>query len=276
MKNNPKNKGNLKINIKKSYLDLRIGNIFAVIAVIVTGIISGVILCEYVVEAQLGKYKDEQVSMSVEQSLEDDRQLNKTIQQISSCLVTIGGDKEILESPNYDNNNITGIIMNSKGYIVTNYSLLKEYKNIYVKLQSIGSNVMSAAIVGYDENADIVLIKVDAVNLPQISYSVQNEIFEGQRVMAIGNTFSNGSVGIATFGRVISNQKKTKVSNLSLIEVDSIINNENTGGALCSYDGRLLGILSKKVSSEYGESGVYYAINISEYNKVFNKITQFL
>ena len=122
---------------------------------------------------------------------------------------------------------------------------------------------LSAKVVGRDPLTDIAVVKVDAKDLPAVTFADTNKIEVGDRVLAIGNPFGIGET--VTSG--IVSAKGRRVGILSdvkgfenFIQTDAAINPGNSGGALIDIDGRVIGINTAILSRSGGFQGVGLAV----------------
>jgi len=136
----------------------------------------------------------------------------------------------------------SGIIMDAKGYIITNLHVINGADQILVMLFD-GREAL-ARVVGVDPDTDLAVLKIELNNLIPITLGDPNQARVGDVVLAIGNPYGFGhsvSQGIiSATGRY--NLKLTKYENY--IQTDATINRGNSGGALTDTDGHLLGINS--------------------------------
>lgn len=205
------------------------------------------------------------------------------VQQVASSIVTIGSDENNLSLGIYDENNVTGVIIRSDGYILTSCSAIENFEDIYVKLPSTGSMPFIAEVVGKDKLSDLAIVKVEADQLPKVKFANTSSVQIGDRVIAIGNTSGDEYVGTVTTGIVTSINKKVRVSEEQLtdgfvygvLETDAIINSDNTGGVLCNLEGEIVGINSVYLSEKFSKSSLNYAINADDVKKVIDLILSY-
>ena len=152
----------------------------------------------------------------------------------------------------------SGVFLNSKGYIITNYHVVKDISTILVRLPQ-GSDHY-AKLVGTDPLTDLAVIKISTLrSLHSPSFGKSDDLGVGQWVMAVGNPY--GLEGTVTVG-VISGKGR---SNLGIttyenfIQTDASINPGNSGGPLINLQGKVIGI--NTAVAEIG-SGVGFAIPI--------------
>lgn len=220
------------------------------------------------------KYKDLVDKMN--KKMEDDNaslEYSNVINKVKDSLVTIGVSKESLTQNKYVDGNTTGIIIESSGKIVTNYSTIKDMKEIYVKLSFVGSEPLKAEIIFSNEGIDIAIIKVDCdEDLTPIKFASSDKIIDSQRILLISNSTSDEYIDNLVPGIVTSKNRKIDVENknYNLFEVNTPINKFNTGGIISSLKGELIGVASKKLTDDMNISGLYYAIDLSSVGKVAN------
>jgi S1-C subfamily serine protease len=139
----------------------------------------------------------------------------------------------------------SGVIISKDGYIVTNNHVVGFADNILVTLED--GREVKATKIGVDPTTDLAVIKVDvAGNLPTLDFADSDDVKVGEWVLAVGNPFSyltsTVTAGIVSAkGRdldVISEDKSIE----EFIQTDAAVNPGNSGGALVSTSGKLVGI----------------------------------
>ncbi|HEY4245734.1 MAG TPA: DegQ family serine endoprotease [Lacunisphaera sp.] len=155
----------------------------------------------------------------------------------------------------------SGVIISSDGYIATNNHVVDGADQLTVTLED--GRELRAKVVGRDPLTDIAVVKVDAKDLPAVTFADTNKIEVGDRVLAIGNPFGIGET--VTSG--IVSGKGRRVGILSdvkgfenFIQTDAAINPGNSGGALIDIDGRVIGINTAILSRSGGFQGVGLAV----------------
>ena len=158
----------------------------------------------------------------------------------------------------------SGIIIDDKGHIVTNYHVIEGGSKIKVKLTS--GNEYEASVVGGDEKTDIAVIKIAAkeeIHVAQVGNSDEVEV--GSLAVAIGNPLASELFGTVTAG-VISGVNRTMTvgqRDMNLIQTDAAISPGNSGGALINKYGEVIGINSVKLVDDAAE-GLGFAIPMNE------------
>jgi len=155
----------------------------------------------------------------------------------------------------------SGVIVSQDGYILTNNHVLEGADKIEVSLGKNGKTY-PARKVGGDPRTDIAVLKIEATNLPPITFSDSDLLRAGDIVIAVGNPF--GLTRSATAGVVSAVGRNTQMSQLAdlgnFIQTDAAINMGNSGGALVDYKGRLVGINTAIFSRSGGNQGIGFSV----------------
>ena len=166
----------------------------------------------------------------------------------------------------------SGVIINKKGYVLTNNHVIKDAKSISVKLAD--GRTSDAKVIGSDAKTDLAVLKLTNLkDLPEISLGSSSNLRVGDVVLAIGNPF--GFERTVTLGIVSANGSlRQRVANDSvegfgtmldnLIQTDAAINPGNSGGALIDSEGNLIGINMAIITNKYDahSTGIGFAIPI--------------
>ena len=160
----------------------------------------------------------------------------------------------------------SGVIIDGRGYIVTNNHVVNGAQSMTVTLYD-GTN-LKAQLVGTDPADDLAVIKITppskGLTVAQIGDS--SKLIVGQDVMAIGNplgitqTVTHGI--ISALGRSVSEGQGGAIIP-NAIQTDAAINPGNSGGALVDMQGNLIGIPTlTAIDPEFNTpaSGVGFAI----------------
>lgn len=158
----------------------------------------------------------------------------------------------------------SGIIIDQKGLIITNYHVIGGATSIKVKLNS--GNEYDASVIGGDEKTDIAVIKINAAEeLHVATIGNSDEVEVGALAVAIGNPLASELFGTVTAG-VISGVNRTMTvgqRDMNLIQTDAAISPGNSGGALINKYGEVIGINSVKLVDDAAE-GLGFAIPMNE------------
>lgn len=168
----------------------------------------------------------------------------------------------------------TGIIVSSKGYIVTNMHVSGDkYSNCYVTLEN--GNSYKANVVWADSTLDLSILKINIEGMRSAKLGDSSKVKTGQTVYAIGNPIGYEFQRTVTFG-IISAESRTlkfKENNTDilmtdLIQTDADINPGNSGGPLINTKGEVIGINSLKIDSA---EGIGFAVPINIIKPIIEK-----
>ena len=162
----------------------------------------------------------------------------------------------------------SGIIYSDDGYIITNYHVVEEaINNSKAKVTVVLStgDVLDATVVGGDEITDIAVVKVEKTGLTKAIFGDSDAVEVGELAVAIGNPLGQEFAGSVTVGYISAlNRTITSGSTTyNLIQTDAAINSGNSGGALVSSSGKVVGINTAKISAT-GVEGMGFSIPINE------------
>ena len=164
----------------------------------------------------------------------------------------------------------SAVIVDPEGYLVTNYHVVMEAKEIRVQLGD--GRITEPEIVGVDAETDLALLKVDAGPLPAIEFGDSAQLRIGDVVLAIGNPYgltTSVTQGIVSAtGRGLLNL----VTFENFIQTDAAINAGNSGGALVNTHGQLVGINTAVLAQDPGTEGIGFAIPVDLVRGVIDQI----
>lgn len=176
------------------------------------------------------------------------------------------------ETPQRENSLGSGVIVSSQGLILTNHHVVEAADEIEVALAD-GRN-MPATVVGTDPETDLAVIKIDARDLPAITFGRSDQLGVGDVVLAIGNPFGVGQT--VTQGIVSALGRNHLGINTfeNFIQTDASINPGNSGGALVDAEGHLVGVNSAIYSRTGTSNGIGFAIPVSLAQQVMEQIVR--
>lgn len=203
----------------------------------------------------------------------------EVIKKVSPSLVSISDSEDKLVKEEYFIGNITGIIIDNSGIILTNYSGVKDKDNLYVKLSSVASTPIEAKVLIQDEDMDLAIIKIDFDGeLQPIKVADSETIKEGQGIVVLGNAIGDEYIGSLIPGIITSKNEKLIISEDKshlLLQINAPINEKNTGGAICNSKGELVGIADLRITKERNEEGLYYGLQMEEFKDMINSTNRF-
>jgi serine protease DegQ len=164
----------------------------------------------------------------------------------------------------------SGVIVSEQGLILTNNHVVASADEIEIALAD--GRKLSAKVVGTDPDTDLALIKIDAKNLPAITFATPDKQSIGDVVLAIGNPFGVGQT--VTQGIISALGRNHLGINTfeNFIQTDASINPGNSGGALIDTDGNLVGINSAIYSRSGGSMGIGFAIPATLARQIMDQI----
>lgn len=166
----------------------------------------------------------------------------------------------------------SGVIISADGFIATNNHVIQGADEVLVAMDD--GRELKAKVVGRDPQTDIAVIKVDAKDLPAITFADSNAIEVGDRVLAIGNPFGIGET--VTTGIVSAKGRRAGIGldYEDFVQTDAAINPGNSGGALVDIHGRLVGINTAILSRSGGFQGVGLAVPANLVSQVADSLVK--
>jgi serine protease Do len=154
----------------------------------------------------------------------------------------------------------TGIILDPRGYIVTNFHVVDDVQSLRVRLCD-GTNC-PARVLALDKESDLALIKIDPPKpLQMVALGTSNDLMLAEKVFAIGNAY--GYEHTVTFGNISALSRDVtlnkEISYRSLIQTDAAINPGNSGGPLFNKLGEVVGV---NVAIRAGAQNIAFAIPV--------------
>lgn len=170
----------------------------------------------------------------------------------------------------------SGVIISRDGYIVTNHHVVADGNKISVSFSD--NREIKAILIGSDPSTDLALLKVEASNLPFLSFGNSDSVRVGEWVLAVGNPFdleSTVTAGIVSAkGRsidVLDAQDKIE----SFIQTDAAVNPGNSGGALVNTRGELIGINTAILTQSGQYEGYSFAVPANLARKVIGDLKNY-
>jgi serine protease Do len=169
----------------------------------------------------------------------------------------------------------SGVIVDSKGYIVTNRHVVEKADRIRVKLQDEDPATPGhdAKLIGMDQETDLAVIKIDLDRpLPAAKLGNSDGMEVGDWVLAIGSPF--GLQETVTAG-IVSAKGRSIVPNRqfqSFIQTDAAINPGNSGGPLVNMAGEVVGINTAILTETSSYAGVGFAMPSNTVAQVYNQL----
>lgn len=148
----------------------------------------------------------------------------------------------------------SGFIISSNGYLITNYHVVSDPKNLKVILND--NSEYDAEVVRASKVYDLALLKIDAEGLVPYKISDSKDIKVASNVYAIGTPTAEDLSQTISRG-IISGVRE--LGDSKLIQTDASVNSGNSGGPIINKDGEVIGVVSAKIKA-FGVEGVAFGI----------------
>ena len=141
----------------------------------------------------------------------------------------------------------SGVIINSEGYIVTNYHVVGDSEEITVRTYD--GEEYTARLIGIDPQTDLAVIKIEAQGLVPAEFVASGSVRVGQIAVAIGNPLGTLG-GTVTHGVVSAMDRQINIDGqlMTLMQTSAAVNPGNSGGGLFNTSGELIGVVNAKGS----------------------------
>jgi Do/DeqQ family serine protease len=153
----------------------------------------------------------------------------------------------------------SGVVVTPDGYILTNNHVIDSADDIRVEFTD--GRSFKAKLVGADKPSDLALLKIEQTGLATLALGNSDNVEVGDVVLAVGNPLGIGQT--VTMGIISAKGRSTGAGDGSyedFLQTDAPINHGNSGGALVSTRGELIGINSQIISPGDGNIGIGFAI----------------
>lgn len=171
----------------------------------------------------------------------------------------------------------SGVIVDPKGYVVTNAHVVTNATQIKVTLPD--NRAFQAELVALDQDRDLALLKIPGENLPVAVLGNSDDLMIGEWAIAIGNPFGfliEDAQPTVTVGVISALHRDIKAGRSNavytdMIQTDAAINPGNSGGPLVNALGEVVGINTFIFSHAGGSEGVGFGRPINEVKRFINE-----
>ena len=192
----------------------------------------------------------------------------QAVERAKPSVVNITGQKLVPREDQYShekkrvNGMGTGVVVDPRGYVLTNYHVVEGVRRIRVTLAN--GQAYIARLVAHDPSTDLAIIKIPVkYRMPVVKVGSSRDIMTGETVIAVGNAY--GYEHTVTTGIVSAQHRNVQVNETQsyqdLIQTDASINPGNSGGPLLNIDGDMIGI---NVAVRVGAQGIGFAIPVDQ------------
>ncbi|MCQ2406733.1 MAG: S1C family serine protease [Oscillospiraceae bacterium] len=170
----------------------------------------------------------------------------------------------------------SGFVISSDGYIVTNHHVIEDAAkgNYEIKVLFLDGSEYIATIVGYEEDNDVAVLKIEAENLVPVTIGDSSNLNVGESVFAIGNPlgtleFTQTTGTVSALNREITSYDSTTgvYNSINMFQIDAAVNSGNSGGPVFNSRGEVIGVVTAKYSNS-GVEGLGFAIPINDAIKI--------
>lgn len=164
----------------------------------------------------------------------------------------------------------SGFVIDSRGYILTNFHVVQDAQSIEVVLGD--QSRYPAKFVGADQRNDVALLKIEPKGKALVTLTLgdSSKLQVGQKVLAIGNPFgfqSTLTTGVVSaLGRTVQTSQTTYID--EAIQTDAAINRGNSGGPLIDSHGEVIGINSAIYTPSGTTAGIGFAIPVNTAKRI--------
>lgn len=166
----------------------------------------------------------------------------------------------------------SGIIIDKKGYVVTNNHVLEGSENVEIVLPNGESR--EGTVLGADHATDIALVKIEEGDLSPAELADSDKVLPGQMALAIGNTLGLPGGPTVSMGLVSAVGRPLPWADFifeGLIQTDAAINPGNSGGPLSDLSGKVIGINTAMIPFA---QGVGFAIPANTVSRIMTDILE--
>ena len=137
----------------------------------------------------------------------------------------------------------SGFVVSSDGLIITNAHVVDGSDEVNVTLKD--GSTYEGKVMGSDPLTDVAVIKIEAENLPAVTFADSEQLQPGEWAIAIGNPLgldNTVTTGIVSATGRSSAQVGIADKRVNFIQTDAAINPGNSGGPLLNAKGEVIGV----------------------------------
>ena len=164
----------------------------------------------------------------------------------------------------------SGFIIDEAGLILTNAHVIEGADQVLVTLKD--GREFAGEVLGEDSLTDLAVIRVDATNLPTVTFGDSEQLRPGEWAIAIGNPLgldNTVTAGIISATGRSSSQIRVPDKRVRFIQTDAAINPGNSGGPLLNEQGAVIGVNTALIG---GAQGLGFAIPINTAREISQKL----
>jgi len=205
----------------------------------------------------------------------------ESVERVKLCVVNISSEKNAASTSRWPfkpeeaqrprvSGMGSGVIVDARGFILTNHHVVDKVQGIEVHL--FDGTSLPARVIQADREMDLAVLKVESPRpLAAVAIGSSADLMLGETVITIGNAF--GYENTISKGIVSALKRNVTLSDdqvyRNLIQTDACINPGNSGGPLINMDGELIGI---NVATRSGAQGIGFALPIDDVKRVATEL----
>jgi serine protease Do len=181
----------------------------------------------------------------------------------------------------------SGVIVDSEGYIITALHVVEGARRIRVELNSGAhtetetvqiddrspSSSFEAKMVGSFKDADVAVLKINAHDLPTVSFSESGELRQGQLVAALGSPEDlRNSLALGVVSSVARQIEPDDT--MVYIQTDVALAPGSSGGPLVDVQGKVVGLNVFSITERGREEGLGFAVPSAMVRFVYQQIRE--
>lgn len=157
----------------------------------------------------------------------------------------------------------TGFFIREDGYILTNHHVIENGSTYTVTCYD--GTQYPATVVGYEEENDIAVLKIEANDMPTVTFGDSDNLLVGEDILTIGNplgelTYTMTKGIVSALDRMLNMDEGVSID---MFQIDAAVNSGNSGGPAFNMYGQVIGVVSAKYASEAIE-GLGFCIPIND------------
>ena len=170
----------------------------------------------------------------------------------------------------------SGSIIDTRGYVLTNYHVVKDAHKVFVNL--FDGSQFEGEVIGKDPENDLAVVKFvpRGKRLRTVPFGISDDLRIGQKVLAIGNPFGYDrtlTTGVISgIGRPMRTNSNLIINDM--IQTDASINPGNSGGPLLNSQGEMIGINTMIFTPSGGSVGIGFAVPVNTAQRVVPELME--
>jgi len=162
----------------------------------------------------------------------------------------------------------SGVFIDSLGYILTAQHIFEDANLNTISVTTFDGETFTARHVGYQEDADIAILKIEGSNLPRLRLGNSDELKVGEEIIAIGNPGFFDSYDFTVTKGIVSFMNR-EIDGLNFLQVDAPLNSGNSGGPVLNTKGEIVGIVQ---FGDFFTEGIAFALTSNEIRPIMRDI----